>query len=211
MTFPAPGAGLSGLELSDRDRLHLLRHFTTVSEEYLRRLAARVGEPPEDVIERVGLPGSAFLPEFASDPDTLWNRLAPIVRDGRGAHYEATPAGGLHVSFSFSVEEYPRGVGTDGIVALDDIPPELKPRLDRSRRDRGKGAEVYVLRAFFSRPTWQVHLVAGPEGKAFRIYTIFPGTYAPPLPDSGRMDPDVLDKSVFFWNSHALIEPPEKG
>lgn len=196
------GGEIASLGLTDQVRFHLLRHFRRVSGEYLLALAERLAIPVMEAEAQLGLAGSKFYPDFAGDPDDLWDRMTSLVRgDAGGGRFERLRRGVCHTRCTLQ-----RFVGTDGIIALEDLPAELAGKVKKTRRGTGEAA-VLVLPAQMERPTRVIHILAGPGQEGIRLYTIFPGTYAPPLPKAGIHPPEELEEYTRFWNSHVLIEP----
>lgn len=184
--------------LSEERRFHLLRHFRDLSAEYLARELC--GADPEVARAQTRIPGSKFLPAFAADPDQA---LARVIDEAGHRLPPFGPDGRLTVSVSFPPARFPDGIGTDGLIALQAIPPGTP--LEREERS-GRLVMVVTMEPPLS---WEAHLIlVGDEAGEVRVLTLFPGTLAPPFPDPTLQGPAEVAAFAAFWEGHALVADP---
>lgn len=110
-----------------------------------------------------------------------------------------------------------RTIGYDGLISLENLPQEARVSQEPRGRD---GYSTNVVRGVQKNPTSKIVIVAGPlreEGK-HGLYTIYPGTNAPPFPatkekliemgySGEELDTQVKINQTYkeFWDNHGFI------
>ncbi len=192
--------------LMAKDEFHLLRHFVKVPDDYLLRLAESLGLRRPELETQIKLAGSKFDNAFAETPDELWEKLKEVIENPAQVKIERRGRDDYHLSFNFSREEYPQGVGTNGVIKIADIPSAERKTIKTVFREGSFSCGINTLSKKPLPPTWEIHAILKVSVNSIKIYTIFPGTYAPPLPRSDRHTPEEIEKFRLFWQTHALIE-----
>jgi len=207
---------LETVSLSDENRFHLLRHFDSVPEHYSMEIANRLGRPPADIRNQLFYSGSKFSTSFAAHPDMLWQRLSTDISktalhtpsDDAEPRTLFTPRSDSDYVFHlhYSPIPYAGGIGSDGVVALNDL--KTTDRNKVTMKMRGKEDKIEVPTVYLSRlpATWKVQVVLRKTEQALIVLTIFPGTYAPPLPEPAAQTAKDLQASIEFWKTHALVQ-----
>lgn len=186
--------------LTDKLQFHLLRHFSRVDDDYLENFVKASGYPPGEVMAQMEIRGSRFHYSFAPNPVVLWDKTVKLLKKGR---YELSQNHGRNIyTFRFSENEYPGGIGLCYLVRLEDLPVQERGSVKAEQRGRGT---VKVVSGIPPVPAHEMHMV---EVTAHRNYisTIFPGTYAPPLPDREHQSIQEYAENTGFWERHAIIK-----
>ena len=191
---------LSSLEYPYISQFHSLRHLSQINEDYRKELKTNTSFTDEDINKQLAIVGSNFHPGFSKNPIQLWEMiqghekfLYPETREWNKNKFT--------LILFFKQEDYPDGVGEDSLVSLDDLPPAEKNFLQEQDRDGIIVKHVPVNR---SNPTWQVNIVLWNDPDPL-VRTIFPGIYAPPLPNPQRQTKTEFMESKRFWDAHAFI------
>ena len=178
--------------------LHLCRHFSSLPPEEIQSLQDK-GFTLQEIQKEFSLPGS----KFHNPPFSGLNALVQFIQYNWSSRLDLSEKKDILTStWNLSKAEYPQGIGTDGIVAIQSLNVEEKNKI--YHKDR-KGT---IVNAY---PTQQVvisHslvLISKISEKDLSCITIYPGTYAPPFPDPS-MEADYYNLCKEFWNKHALIE-----
>ena len=183
-------------------QVHLLSHFIDIDQAFVKQLIQH-GMLKEDIQSRLKLPGSKFFPEFAKNPEQLAGRIAhglinytwQFISKGSG------PARDLIIRFPAT--ECPKGIGTDNIIPVSKLDAGQMKQIKTEIRGE---FHVKVLR---KKPlsTWQMNIAFESTGYIqAKVSTVFPGTWAPPLPDEGQ-EPAIYKNSKAFWENHVYLIP----
>jgi hypothetical protein len=180
-------------------QFHVLKHFGEIDSQYRKYLISHSEYSDEDIVNQLKEFGSQFYKSFASDP----LHLLDIVKNKfRHDSVEAKWIGDrCEVHMDFSKEHFPEGVGEDHIIHIDKLTDEKKNQLP------GLEYETLQKMSFSGHPkkTWTVNLIIKKvEGNPV-IITIFPGIYAPLLPNAEEQTEEEYRKSMEFWSKHVLI------
>ncbi|KPK79117.1 MAG: hypothetical protein AMS27_18355 [Bacteroides sp. SM23_62_1] len=105
------------------------------------------------------------------------------------------------VRLNFSKEDFPEGIGEDHIIHIDKLPEVIKNKLPDQEY------ETLQKIQFIGHPrkTWSVNLIIKRIENQQVIITIFPGIYAPLLPNTEEQSEEEYRKSIEFWSKHVLI------
>ncbi len=160
---------IAEISLTEDNRKHLWRHFYTSDQEKIA--------------------GSRFDPSFAPDPDSAWSLFASLIKgehDKNNIIIRNDDKDRIVIDLFFDKKTYPNGIGTNSLIPIKDLDPEVKKTLRRA--ERGDGSLFPVWR-FSGKAalTWEAHVVFRADNADLpELVTFFPGIYAPPFPDELR-------------------------
>jgi len=180
-------------------QFHVLKHFGEIDHKYKRSLIKNSEYSNEIIDNQIKEKGSKFFKSFASDPLHL---LDIVVRKFRN---DGVVAGWMddrcEVRLNFSKEDFPEGIGEDHIIHIDKLPEVIKNKLPDQEY------ETLQKIQFIGHPrkTWSVNLIIKRIENQQVIITIFPGIYAPLLPNTEEQSEEEYRKSIEFWSKHVLI------
>ncbi len=180
-------------------QFHVLKHFGEVDHTYRQYLISHSDYSEEDIMNQLKEHGSQFYKSFASDPLHLLDLVKNKFRqDGDEAKWIRDRC---EVRLNFSKVNFPEGVGEDHIIHIDKLPDEKKNQLPDLEY------ETLQKIQFSGHPkkTWTVNMIIKKVEENPVIITIFPGIYAPLLPNSEEQTEEEYRKSTEFWSKHVLI------
>ncbi len=180
-------------------QFHILRHFRHCTEEYLQDLAIKANKDLSEIKNQMEIKGSYFHPAFTGNPASLYDFVISEIRK-RKLHPKQQD-NSLHFRLIFSESEYPHGIGSDGLCALSDLSDDEKQNIYWSDR---AGTRVMMVQSKMH-PSRQLHLLCNKTKEGYEPLTIFPGTYAPPLPNPKYLEGENLQNAKDFWNQHVFI------
>jgi hypothetical protein len=213
---------IRAIDSSDLEtQIHLLRHFRSVSNEYLQSIIGktyettdfRTGAVTPNLIDQrrvdqaLGTVGSKFDPNLngMSNP----KELIEFVKSVAIARAEAGELVFIDKGFckkTLFTSNFTHRIGTDSIVTLA---PEQTPWTG-AKEPRGKLAGddllVNILPGHPGVPTSKVGVVLAileDTGKA-AIFTACPGELAQGLPND-RQSPEEMASNAAFWSSRAFV------
>jgi hypothetical protein len=187
--------------LTNELQFHLLRHFERVDDDYLDAFLSISGYTWDEVREQLEMKGSRFHYAFAPNPLILWEKISAMMEM---SDYRKRILPGRKVfSFHFDREVFPQGIGLCYLVSVDHLEEEERKLIKKELRGENR---INVIEGIQPIPTWELHMVevTGEEGSY--IATIFPGTYAPPFPDSEVQPEEEFKENSRFWENHAIIK-----
>jgi hypothetical protein len=171
-----------------------------VDDAFLSRFTLESGFSRLELLEQIKFTGSKFHYSFAPNPEMIGEIIN--IRLGKGLYRTNESGDRLIYNFAFSPVQFSDGIGTCSLVLLKELTGDEEKNLVNEKR----GFHILnVIRGIQPKPTWEMHMIMIRRGKPF-ISTIFPGTYAPPLPDTAIQVPEEYRFNSKFWNEHALIE-----
>jgi hypothetical protein len=191
ISLPAPGFAL---------QFHLLRHFNRVDKAYFESFIHHSGYSKEETDAQLAFSGSKFHYEFARNPLELFEVVTTFLE--KGLYILAGSGNRVIYTFSFSSREFPDGIGTCNLLSIADL---STGDLARVRKERRGSFSLNIITGIPPRPTLELHLVIIKGGLPV-VTTIFPGTYAPPLPDRTHQTLEEFTFNTDFWKKHALIK-----
>jgi hypothetical protein len=109
------------------------------------------------------------------------------------------------ISLQIPVKDYPEGIGFDNLIPLNKLSLEQRDKIIIRERD---GFSVGTIR-LKAPATWQANLVLLQKdgSKAVEVLTLFPGTFAPPFPDTFNVGTEEFHRSTDFWSGQVFIIP----
>ena len=192
---------LNSLSLNEATQLHLLRHFSSLDERYAENLTSAHGIQGQKIKDQMNMSGGKFFTGFASNPIELWERLKKVIVETPVSVSWDGDHGYCRVLFD--EEQFPDGIGVDGIIKLKELDEKDKKFLRREQRD---GIEIIFFDLPSKRKTWQVNVALMKTDKGISLTTIFPGTFAPPFPNRKHQNEDAYSKNLEFWKYCALVK-----
>lgn len=173
--------------ISPELELHLLRHFDTVPETYLKELSLCSGKNIAELEQQLAMPGSKFNVAFADSPPELCQRLKAM--DQESWQIAANSPDKTDYVVTFSTSDWPEGIGHDHIIESASLAEwQLKQITIQSIR----GFLVKTLNTKNFPATNQLVIVAGKDQMPV---TIFPGKWLPALTEQVIKDHIFLVKS----------------
>ena len=182
-------------------QFHVLKHFKTVDEEYVKYLQDNSDYTADEITHQLDVRGSDFYEGFASNPENLWQNLKTTIQE---EGIEAIWINGkCEIQVEFSKTDYPDGIGEDHLVHINELPAKMRQSFNitdwKSLRKLSYSAN--------SKTTWMVQVILRKLENSSEVISIFPGTYAPPLPDLELQNEDDYARSLEFWCSHVVLKP----
>jgi hypothetical protein len=174
---------------------HILRHFEQASDILLQNLTL-AGYTQGEYKRELRQPGSKFFHHFATDFGQLLDRLKSV-----NVEQQVGLNGNLIFSAVFSKVLYPDGIGTKGVVAIQELTEQERARIYMGE-NRG-----YLLKHLKTKDlpvTNECTLILKPTNAGLQLITCFPGPSAMPVPDS-KMSKDLYESCVKFWDEHVFL------
>jgi len=182
-------AGKKKLILPDQRIIHLLRHFSEIDISYRLNLHA-LGLDDAAIAEACTLTGSKFDASHVLNPE----QLLQLIEKGTLVKEVKQPNGNTARSVEFEMP-----IGTEGIVALDELSHDEKKHIKEAMRN---GLHLKAVRLSELKKTNRLTYVVNGQNE---IVTAFPGRYAPPLPFP-EMPFDEKKNATEFWLNHVFVE-----
>ena len=189
------------IKYSFNKQFHILRHFSKIDDDYRSELKTNTNFTEEEINNQLSISGSKFYHEFASNPIQLWNKIQSH-EEFNFQYINLWKKNRAEILLFFNQDDYPNGIANNALVKVDDLPAEKKALLKQQDRD---GFIVKHLSFDTPMPSWQLNIILINE-KEPGVITIFPGIYAPPLPNPKLMQSAELEKSKLFWEQYAFVD-----
>jgi len=181
-------------------QFHVLKHFKKVDAGYVQYLQDNSQYTPGEITKQLDVRGSDFYEGFAPNPIILWQNLLKTIRVKEiEASWIDTKC---EIEVDFTTTEYQDGIGEDHLIQISELPAEVLNNIDTS--DWKSLRKV----AYSTRPksTWKVQVIIRKMENSPEVISIFPGIYAPQLPDKELQDDEDFARSVRFWCSHVVLK-----
>ena len=185
-----------GFEL-DR-QFHALKHFTSLNSSALKGFIEK-GYSEEEIESRLRTISSKFSPEFAESPAEILEVLkkSKFIVIHKDETKREVPG---RLSLKIDKKDYPNGIGKDALIPLSDIIEN-----QNIYKKPVKGFELNFISGKL-RTTNILNIIFNKFSESPNIHTIFPGEYAPPVPDYENQPEIEYKENLLFWEKHALIE-----
>ncbi len=190
---------LENAEFPIERQFHVLKHFCKIDPDYRENIIEQSEYTEEEIDFQLKGRGSKFLPVFCKNPLDLFE----IIK--KKFEYQKIEAfwiaGRCEFQIEFSKTDFPNGIGEDRIIHLDQVPEVIKSAF--SKRDY----ETLQQIVYETDPklTWIVNVILQTVDHKPTIISIFPGTYAPPVPNREEQSEEQYNESVEFWSKHIII------
>ncbi len=178
-------------------QFHVLKHFVDIDKEYELLMLKYYSN--EEINSTRNNFGSSFYKDFSDNPVSLLNSLLDKKIDS--IDIDAVTKN-IHLSYSFSKNEYIDGIGLDNLVAIE----ELRPDEVIAIRTKYLGGNKVQSVNTEAKPTWDLHLILAKQSDSYIVITIFLGKYAPPFPDYKNQSKEYYLENKKFWDKHVFIE-----
>jgi hypothetical protein len=101
----------------------MLRHFETIDDNMQEKLLSN-GYGISQIQQEISLPGSKFFSNFANDINQLLEKLL------QHPYQKSTGINGNHIIETvIPIDKYPNGIGTKGVVSLDEISSDQQTKI----------------------------------------------------------------------------------
>jgi len=181
-------------------QFHVLKHFKTVDPEYVKYLQDNSEYTTDKITSQLDVRGSNFYNGFASNPDNLWQNLKTTIRD---EEIKASWVNGkCEIQVDFSRTDYPDGIGEDHLVHISELPPEVRITINTNDWKSLRNLEY----SGNPKPSWSVQVIIRKMENSPDVISIFPGIYAPQLPDRDLQDDEDYISSLGFWTTHFVLK-----
>lgn len=188
---------VSLLHLTVEREIHCLSHFSEIDSAYKHHLISVSGLSKEEIQKYLDTPGGKFNPSFSTNPRSLFKKLQESIMNHEVQPYFRQNS----IRLFFHTDQFHEGIGYDSIIHIDLLPPDRVPEISFEPR---KNFSVKCIRNYLPKPTWEVNIIVS-NLDSTQIQTIFPGVFAPSLPDPGWQSDNELELSRKFWDTHVFI------
>ena len=190
---------LSRTNLTKENQLHLLSHFSKIDNQYVKWLHEQYNIEQKEVAHFLSISGSKFHYDFVKNPNELFN----FIRRNTGLiNIYTNNTDKLEFYIDVPEHEYPEGIGSNALISLKNLSGFEKSKVIST--DRGRQKVLSIKRP--KKPTWRINtIIVFDEKKEPRLQSIFPGTYAPPLPDEDFFTKEQNSQYSEFWNKHVIV------
>ena len=180
-------------------QFHVLKHFNEVDHKYRQYLIQNSEYSEEEINNQIKDKGSIFYKSFVNDPLHL---LDVVINKYRSDGVEAKWMGHkCEILLTFDKKHFPGGIGEDHIIHINRLPDEIRNQLPDLTYDTLQNLQ-YIG---YPKITWIVNVIIKKIEDQSVIITIFPGIYAPLLPNHEEQTEEEYRKSMEFWSQHVLI------
>ena len=179
-----------------KSEFHMLRHFETATPE-INTTLINEGYSQKNIDNELSLVGSKFNEAFAKDISGLLERFKQY------SFIETIGVNGnLILECNVPVSDFPNGIGTQAVIAIQDI-PENERRFIHLKKNR----EVELLHYKVSNfpVANSCTLILKPVKNGYLFISAFPGAPAMPIPLSS-MDMALYSSCKKFWDGHVFLE-----
>jgi hypothetical protein len=198
-------------------QMHILRHFTDVSDEYKSSIlgkeyssyspVSKSMEPAlvtsKDIIEKLSITGSKFLPNnHFSNPDELCHFICNYMLANIHLKFQWYKTSDVNEFCRFYIH-LDQPIGTCGVGYKFDLSPTEIASIEVQKR--GAGADGYNINTttvdkLTLTPQLAVTLIKNPESKAF-LATAYSGILVPAMPDPSHQGNEELTYNQEYWNN----------
>lgn len=179
---------LSELIITKKSIIHCARHLEKIDDQLLSKYDLH-----SDQLETRKL-SSFFKSDFANSPNTI---IEKSKRHASCHRFERVSRNKIEIEMDFDISIFPKGIGLDGIISRSNL---SKSEIDFSTVEFRNGFEVKVVKLTRQIPTNHLTIISHFNGLNWELTTLFPGTFAPPLPIAPN------DPNLYFWNDHFFVE-----
>jgi len=174
----------------------MLRHFESVDDEILQLLQNN-GYSQNRIQQELSLTGSKFFSHFAKDIKELLEKILQYP------YTKSTGINGNHIiEILIPQNEYPDGIGSKGVVSMDEISSEQKPQIFFEKNRNFPLAHLLVDTLPI---TNQCALILKPIPEGYTFISAFSGASAMPIPDY-KMSKSQFDACKTYWGQHVFLK-----
>jgi len=174
----------------------MLRHFESL-DDAIFQLLLNNGYTQNQIQQELALPGSKFFSHFANDIKELLEKVLQYP------YTKSTGINGNHIiEISIPQDECPKGIGTKGVVSIDEISSEQKTQIFYEKNRNFPLAHLLVDTLPV---TNQCTLILKPVPKGYAFISAFSGESAMPIPDY-KMSKAQLEVCKAYWDGHVFLK-----
>jgi hypothetical protein len=183
------------INLLPEDQLHVLRHFSFISDNYKNQLSRSLDINYTIIETELAKVGSKFNNYYFQSPIEVLDLIKNLTPKKTFSQDDGS------IVNSYLVEEaiFPGGIGEDSILEISKLTNE---HLGSLRNEIRSGYNIKVLDVDKLPITYEIHAVLKIEKDQFYVITLFPGKYAPPFPSIKENKYD----SILFWESNCFFK-----
>jgi hypothetical protein len=174
----------------------MLRHFESVDDATLQQLL-HIGHTQNQIQQELSLPGSKFFPHFANNINELLEKVL---------QYPNTKSIGINgnhiIETLIPQNEYPNGIGSKGVVSIDEISSDQQTQIFFEKNRNFPLAHLLVDELPI---TNQCTLILRPNTEGYTFISAFSGASATPIPDY-KMTNAQFDSCKSFWDQHIFLK-----
>ncbi|MFT5601083.1 MAG: hypothetical protein ACI9N1_001322 [Flavobacteriales bacterium] len=175
-------------------QVHVAKHLELIHPDFLKQLSFSQQSVFESFI------GSKFKSQFAKTPTEL---ITKAIQFGKIESFLNREYSKLELQFSFNKKDYSAGIGWDTIIDISKISTADDNNLTTSERN---GTVVNVFKSDQKIETNLLNMILHRNANKWEVTTIFPGTMAPPLPNSFFKEDRSKEEARIFWQNHAFVK-----
>jgi hypothetical protein len=174
----------------------MLRHFETIDSVTQEKLLSN-GYSLSQIQQELSLPGSKFFTHFANDINELLEKVLQYP------YQKSTGINGNHIIESeLPIADYPNGIGTKAVVALNEISKEQQVEIFYEKNRNFSLAHLLVEDFPI---TNQCTLILKPIPEGYTFITAFSGASAMPIPDY-KMTKAQFEACKAYWDQHVFFK-----
>jgi hypothetical protein len=201
---------VTALQSTPAIELHLLRHFSTVSEEYINRLLNK-SITHQHITDALSTGGSKFFQDISGiqDPAELFDLIKThLITTAEKSTLSLFDYGDTLRAF-FSIQ-YHVPVGLDTLIPMDRLSAEQQQTIITKQRGDLAGDNatmIKIIHGITPEPTNTISIQLGlPMNPVQELFlTAYPGIQAPDFPND-QQSADERQHSTQFWNTHVFIQ-----
>jgi len=174
----------------------MLRHFESVDDAILQLLLNN-DYTQNQIQQELSLTGSKFFSQFAKDIKELLKKVLQYP------YTKSTGINGNHIiEILIPKNEYPDGIGTKGVLSINEISSDQKPQIFY---EKNRNFPLAHLLVDILPITNQCTLILKPIPQGYTFITAFSGESAMPIPDY-KMSKSQFDACKAFWDGHVFLK-----
>jgi hypothetical protein len=174
----------------------MLRHFETIDDCINEKLLSN-GFTISQIQQEFLLPGSKFFNHFANDIKEL------LEKSLQHPYQKSTGINGNHIiEILIPIDEYPNGIGTKGVVPINEISADQKSQIFY---EKNRNFPLSLLLVDVLPVTNQCTLILKPSVDGYVFISAFSGESAMPIPDY-KMTKAQFDACKNFWDQHVFLK-----
>ncbi len=187
-------------------QLHMVRHFKSLPEEYLKTLKLN-DEESQRLLKTKGS-------NFYSDLEFVSNPLA-VIASVKQHTLEMANNGELFWiekksrKFCLFSIDYDQQVGDCGLVKISELTQELQKKIKVEKRGdaQGDNYEIKTLKHAMVPTNHVIVELFFTYDQNVEIGTAYPGIMAPDQPDKSGQSKEEYEYNCQFWEEHVFIDP----
>ncbi|MFA6272791.1 MAG: hypothetical protein WC693_06940 [Patescibacteria group bacterium] len=219
---------LEQLEVSTENVMHIVRHFTGLSDESRGKLVGQElqnGEELQIINEtfinaQLESTGSKFNGKL-DDPELIVqlcrNLMVQSVQSGRDIAWVKEPGGDFSAKLQVEIPaEMKKQIGINefeklGTSSVIPITPGIAGQVKKEQRGRGEIKDLVQINVIEGIPspktdTLIIEIKKRDENATPYLYTAYTGTLAPSLPRPEKQSAEELAYNQEWWDRHAFIK-----